>query len=100
MRMIIPLVVLLGFSTSLFAECGYVMDAYGQSRYKCTDDHRYPRYSAPKSDLTARGYPCTVDCSGHEAGYSWAKRKGISDPSQCGGNSMSFIEGCRAAASE
>jgi len=45
-------------------------------------------------------YPCTVDCSGHEAGYEWAEKKGIEDPDDCGGNSNSFIEGCRAWAEE
>ena len=49
---------------------------------------------------TFRGYPCTVDCSGHEAGYEWAERKGIEDPYDCGGNSNSFIEGCQAWAEE
>lgn len=46
------------------------------------------------------GYPCTVDCSGHEAGYEWAEEKGIDDPDDCGGNSDSFIEGCQAYAKE
>lgn len=46
------------------------------------------------------GYPCTSDCSGHEAGYEWAQDKGISDSSDCGGNSNSFIEGCEAYAAE
>ena len=46
------------------------------------------------------GYPCTVDCSGHEAGYDWADRNGIEDPDDCGGNSNSFIEGCQAWAEE
>lgn len=41
------------------------------------------------------GVPCTKDCSGHEAGYNWAKAKNITDPKQCGGNSNSFNEGCR-----
>lgn len=44
------------------------------------------------------GYPCTDDCSGHEAGYAWAEEKGIDDPDICGGNSQSFIEGCQAYA--
>ncbi len=47
-----------------------------------------------------KGYECTVDCSGHEAGYQWAEEKGIDDPEDCGGNSESFIEGCRAYAEE
>lgn len=46
------------------------------------------------------GYGCTVDCSGHEAGYNWAAENGITDPDSCGGNSWSFIEGCRAYAEE
>jgi len=46
------------------------------------------------------GYPCTVDCSGHEAGYKWAEEHDIHDPDDCGGNSQSFIEGCRAWAEE
>lgn len=43
-------------------------------------------------------YGCTQDCSGHEAGYQWAERREIHDPDECGGNSQSFIEGCRAYA--
>jgi hypothetical protein len=46
------------------------------------------------------GYPCTIDCSGHEAGYDWAQENDITDPSDCGGNSNSFIEGCEAWAEE
>ncbi len=42
------------------------------------------------------GYRCTADCSGHEAGYAWAEKHDIRDPDECGGNSQSFIEGCRA----
>ncbi len=42
-------------------------------------------------------FQCTVDCSGHEAGYEWAQRKGIDDEYDCPqGNSQSFHEGCIA----
>ena len=51
---------------------------------------------APAQAQTFNGYPCTVDCSGHEAGYVWAERKGITDESNCSGNSNSFNEGCQA----
>jgi len=44
------------------------------------------------------GYPCTEDCSGHQAGYVWAEEHGITSADNCGGNSQSFIEGCQAAA--
>lgn len=46
------------------------------------------------------GYDCTEDCSGHEAGYAWAEENSITDASECGGNSNSFIEGCEAWAEE
>ena len=42
------------------------------------------------------GFDCTVDCSGHQAGYDWAERHDITDEDNCGGNSESFIEGCKA----
>jgi hypothetical protein len=46
------------------------------------------------------GYPCTVDCSGHEAGYKWASDRRIADEDDCTGNSESFIEGCKAYVEE
>jgi hypothetical protein len=46
------------------------------------------------------GHPCTVDCSGHEAGYQWASDRGIADEDDCTGNSESFIEGCKAFVEE
>lgn len=45
---------------------------------------------------TFRGYECTVDCSGHEAGYEWAEENFVDDPDDCVGNSFSFEEGCIA----
>lgn len=55
---------------------------------------------ATSGTLTFHGYDCTVDCSGHEAGYQWAEDHDITDPDDCGGNSESFIEGCRGYAEE
>lgn len=57
-------------------------------------------YTPYTPSLKFRGYPCTEDCSGHEAGYEWAEEEGIEDPDDCGGNSDSFIEGCQAYAEE
>lgn len=45
---------------------------------------------------TFKGYHCTQDCSGHKAGYEWAKKKEIDDKSDCKGNNRSFREGCYA----
>jgi len=47
------------------------------------------------------GYECTVDCSGHEAGYRWAEEHDITDGEDCDtagehSNSPSFAEGCHA----
>ncbi len=51
---------------------------------------------------TFGGYECTVDCSGHKAGYEWAEAKGIQDELECdeildtAPNRTSFYEGCMA----
>ena len=49
-------------------------------------------------DYTTNDWECTGDCGGHNAGYEWAESKGIDDPSDCGGNSQSLIEGCMSYA--
>ena len=41
---------------------------------------------------------CTSDCQGHEAGFRWARDHEIADPTDCGGRSRSFTEGCWAYA--
>ena len=50
--------------------------------------------------ITRNTWECTSDCSGHDAGYEWASENGITNPSDCGGKSASFIEGCEAYANE
>src|SRR5277367_1365799 len=45
--------------------------------------------------------PCTVNCSGREAGYAWAEEQHIDDGNACDNagqysNSPSFAEGCYA----
>jgi hypothetical protein len=47
-----------------------------------------------------KGYSCTDDCSGHDAGYEWAKDNGVDNSNDCDGDSNSFIEGCEAYAEE
>lgn len=41
-------------------------------------------------------YQCTSDCSGHDAGFEWAKENMILDGYGCSGDSDSFVEGCEA----
>lgn len=66
--------------------------------------HRYDDGDAYEPAEYAASAPafehCTADCSGHQAGYDWAKSKEIADPDECSGNSDSFAEGCRVAAEE
>ena len=50
--------------------------------------------------LSFHGYPCTEDCSGHEAGYNWAEENDITDEGDCSGKSESFIEGCQSYVEE
>ena len=45
-----------------------------------------------------KGYKCSNDCTGHKAGYAWAKQHNINIKIQCTGNSQSFIQGCLAFA--
>jgi hypothetical protein len=42
---------------------------------------------------------CTEDCGGHDAGFEWARDQGVTDSSECSGDSQSFVEGCEAYAS-
>lgn len=38
---------------------------------------------------------CTLDCSGHRAGYAWAENNDVWSLDDCGGKSQSFINGCK-----
>lgn len=51
---------------------------------------------ASPTGLEFKGYPCTKDCSGHQAGHDWAERWGIEDPGSCPYSNNSFWEGCLA----
>ena len=54
-----------------------------------------------ETGLTFKGYPCTVDCMGHQAGHDWATRWGINEPEECPyGHSNSFWEGCKSKTEE
>jgi len=44
------------------------------------------------------GLNCTVDCSGYDAGYKWAKQRDIDDDDYCPDGNKSFYEGCAAYA--
>jgi hypothetical protein len=57
---------------------------------RAADELSYETYSTIGSP-----YGCLDDCSGHDAGFEWARNNGITDGS-CYGDSQSFVEGCQA----
>jgi hypothetical protein len=87
----------------LIAACGGRSSAPEDQREDVIADAR----ADAEADLSGTTYEqvagsaaCTVDCSGHDAGYEWAQENEITDPNDCDGNNDSFIEGCRAYGEE
>lgn len=77
-------------SNSTDSDASYSSKSYDRSVDSSSSDSR-----------TFDGYTCTVDCSGHEAGYQWAEEHDIDDEEACDtaadhSNSPSFGEGCKA----
>ena len=51
--------------------------------------------TAPAAADTFGGHECTIDCSGHAAGYEWARRRQVVDRRDCFDSPVrSFQEGC------
>ena len=53
-------------------------------------------YTANTQDRTWFGLSCNVDCSSYDAGYRWAKQRGIDDEDHCPDGNKLFYEGCVA----
>jgi hypothetical protein len=53
-------------------------------------------YAADTQDRSVAGLNCTVDCSGYDAGYKWAKQRDIDDEDYCPDGDRSFYQGCVA----
>jgi hypothetical protein len=86
------------------AGCAFVVWIFGshnESSQKASDSHSIAQmHIVPSAYLDFKGYRCTVDCSGHEAGYEWASSNDIDDIDDCVGKSNSFIEGCQSFVEE
>lgn len=67
--------------------------------YESSNYSNYENEYEPET-ATFNGYDCIDDCSGHEAGYSWAEENSIYDEYDCNGNSNSFNEGCTSYVEE
>ena len=59
-----------------------------------------PQPAATKPALKFGEYPCPADCSEDKAGYRWAEENSITDPDDCTGSTVAFIEGCRVYAQQ
>lgn len=59
-------------------------------------------FAGPVFAESFMGYECSSDCSGHRAGYNWARERSLSGPAQCPlvGRRRSFYEGCLAFVQE
>ena len=60
-------------------------------------------YQAAAKDLSPRNFEdvgdtslCTKDCSGHDAGFEWAKEKSLTVLADCEADDPGFAEGCEA----
>ena len=88
-----------GWDDAKFSEIRNHNDGIGNScdSYSCSENRPLDHLVIdPVQDNIFHGYSCKGDCSGHKAGYEWASEKGIISIDDCGGNSQSFIEGCKA----
>ena len=97
--------VLLGISLVGAGGCGESAEAEDARIDAAADEAAEAAYAATEeaeasdvgaSEVEEGGYSgCIQDCSGHEAGFEWARDQDLSEESECGGNSASFIEGCQ-----
>lgn len=109
MRMAWPSHAVGGFAlVLLLAACG---GSSGGGRYADANDYDEADYDEPVIDADPGGVEarevqapdfadCTEDCSGHDAGFEWAQDNDVTDPSECGGDSHSFVAGCEAFAEQ
>jgi ABC-type transporter Mla subunit MlaD len=75
------------------------LDTVEKARGQSTAPAARGKNTARATTAQFDGYPCqTADCSGHRAGYSWARQKRLKDPDDCDNKAEAFIEGCRAYA--
>ncbi len=52
------------------------------------------------TELSFYGRTCTKDCSGHRAGWNWARRKNVDNDTDCASSSNSFSGGCEVHVSQ
>lgn len=89
----IVLALLLSAAALVLAGCGESAEAQDARVDAAADNAQASDVDA--SEVEADGYSgCTDDCSGHEAGFEWARDNDLADESECSGDSNSFVEGC------
>jgi hypothetical protein len=81
--------------------CAVALSLAACSRDEPTDEAMDQAYENADEQLSDANYEdvagtsqCTEDCSGHDAGFEWARDHEVTDSSECGGDSQSFVDGC------
>jgi hypothetical protein len=74
----------------------YVANSTDHDTHAKSTTKAIPEDDMDSSSSQFHGFDCKADCSGHQAGYDWAEEHDIADEDDCGGNSESFVEGCKA----
>ena len=94
-----PLVLLAALAVMGLAGCGESQDR----REDRAEDAAADAEAGEQAALSSQSYEqengsgdCTSDCSGHDAGWQYAKEHELSDASQCTGDSDSFVAGCKS----
>jgi len=83
----------------LLAACGSTQDEPTPEQEDRASEHADERLSDASYEDVGDTSQCTEDCSGHDAGFEWAREHDVTDATECSGDSQSFVEGCEAYAS-
>lgn len=75
-------------------------ESYDSSTVEYEAEPEYEYDGDNESYYESRGYGCTSDCSGHDAGYEWADENGVCDEYYSESYSESFDEGVRVYAED
>lgn len=96
---VIGIIIIIFIGWLFFSSVGNQSPSSGESE-SSVDSYSSSRVSDPYEYYESQGYECTIDCSGHDAGYEWAEDNDVCDDSYDYGNSRSFDEGVQTYAEE
>jgi hypothetical protein len=83
----------------LIYSCHHDSEAKHQQKVEAAIEDRAAEIQAGTYQDTYGDEGCTLDCSGHVAGFAWAREHNITDENDCdahGDADSSFAQGCKA----